>query len=84
MEKVEQTIMMSLSDITVIGHATEGGKYIRKANSSFGTVVWVSGTEWVGSIVKSLTLYFGYIGGSCGASIYPGRTVYLVYSCATT
>ena len=34
----------------------------------------------VGSIVK----YYGYIGASCGARVYPGWTVYLVYSCACT
>ena len=51
-EKVEQTIMMSLSDITVIAHATGGGKYIRKANSSFRTVIWVSGTEQLGPLLS--------------------------------
>ena len=38
----------------------------------------------VGSIVKSLTLYFGYISASHGARIYFGWTVYLVYSCTCT
>ena len=35
MEKVEQTIMMSLDDVTVIAHAIGGGKCIRRASSSF-------------------------------------------------
>ena len=43
MEKVEQMTVMSLSDVTVIACAI-GGKYIRKANLSFGAVIWVSGT----------------------------------------
>ena len=51
-EKVEQMIMMSLSGITVIGHAIGGGKYIRKASSSFWAVVWVSGTEWLGLLLS--------------------------------
>ena len=38
----------------------------------------------VGSIVKSLTLYSGYISASHGSRVYPGWTVYLVYSCACT
>ena len=44
-EKVDQMIMMSLDDITVITHAIWGGKYIRRACSSFKAVIWVSGTE---------------------------------------
>ena len=52
MEKVEQMIMMSLSDITVITHTTGGGKYIRKATSSFGAVIWVSGTERLGLLLS--------------------------------
>ena len=40
-EKVEEMIMMSLSDVTVIAHATGGGKYIRKASLSFRVVIWV-------------------------------------------
>ena len=47
-EKVEQMIMMSLDDITVIARAIWGGKYIRRVSSSFGAVVWVSGTEQLG------------------------------------
>ena len=48
MEKVEHMIMMSLDNITMITHAIWGGKYIRRACSGFGAVVWVSGTEWLG------------------------------------
>ena len=36
-EKVEQMIVMSLSDVAVIDHATGGGKYTRKASLSFGS-----------------------------------------------
>ena len=38
-------VVMSFSDVTMIAHAIEGGKYIRRANLSFGAVIWVSGTE---------------------------------------
>ena len=34
-EKVEQTILTSLDDVTVIPCAIGGGKYIRRASSSF-------------------------------------------------
>ena len=34
-EKVEQTIVMSLDDVTVITCAIGGGKYIRRASLSF-------------------------------------------------
>ena len=51
-EKVEQVIVMSLSDVTVITCAIGGGKYIRKASLSFGTVIWVSGTEWLGLLLS--------------------------------
>ena len=47
-EKAEQTIMMSLEDVTMITHAIWGGKYIRRACSGFGVVIWVSGTEQLG------------------------------------
>ena len=36
MEKIEQMIMMSLDDITMITHAIWGGKYIRRAHLGFG------------------------------------------------
>ena len=51
-EKIEQMILMSFSDVTVIAHSIGGGKYIRRANSSFGAVVWVSGTEWLGLLLS--------------------------------
>ena len=51
-EKVEQTMVMSFSDVTVIAHAIRGGKYIRRANLSFGAVVWVSGTEQLGALLS--------------------------------
>ena len=44
MEKVEQMIVMSLDDITMITHAIWGGKYIKRAHPGFRAVVWVSGT----------------------------------------
>ena len=52
MEKIEQMIMMSLDDFTEIAHAIWGGKYIRRASWSFGAVIWVSGTEWVGLLLS--------------------------------
>ena len=52
MEKVEQMIMISLDDVTMIACAIRGGKYIRRASSSFGAVVWVSGTEWLGLLLS--------------------------------
>ena len=45
LEKLEQMIVMSLDDVTVIACAIWGGKYIRRASLSFMAVVWVSGTE---------------------------------------
>ena len=57
-EKVEQTIMTSLDDVTMIAHAIWGGKYISRAHSGFGTVIWVSGIEHLGLLLspKSSTL----------------------------
>ena len=81
--KVEQMITVSLSDITVIAHAIGGGKYIRKANSSFGAVVWVSVTEWLGHLLSHRPSTLA-ISVPHGARVYPGRTIYLVYSCAST
>ena len=52
MEKVEQMIMTSLDDVTMISHAIWGGKYIRRAHSGFGAVVWVSGTEQLGLLLS--------------------------------
>ena len=69
MEKVEQMIMMSSNDITVICHAIGGGKYIRKASSELSSG-FLALNSW--SFVKSLTLYSGYIGASCGEIVYPG------------
>ena len=53
MEKVDQVIVMSLSDVTVIAHAIGGGKYIRKASLSFEAVIWVSGTEPLGLLLSN-------------------------------
>ena len=50
--KVEQMIVASSNDITVIFHAIREGKYIRKASSSLRAVVWVSGTEQLGSLLS--------------------------------
>ena len=47
-EKVEQMIVMSFYDVTMISPAIGGGKYIRRANMSPRDVVWVSGTEQLG------------------------------------
>ena len=51
MEKVDQTIMMTLSDATVIAHAIGGGKYIMKSSLSFRAVIWVSDTEPLGPLL---------------------------------
>ena len=51
-EKVGQTIVMSLDDITMITRAIWGGKYKRRACSGFGAVVWVSGTERLGLLLS--------------------------------
>ena len=51
-KKVEQTIMTSLDDVTMIAHAILGGKYIRRAHSGFGAVVWLSGTEQLGLLLS--------------------------------
>ena len=40
------------SDVTVITRAIGGGKYIRRANSSFRAIVWVSGTEQLGLLLS--------------------------------
>ena len=47
-ERVEQTIMMSLDDVTMIASAIWGEKYIRRAHSGFGAVIRVSGIECLG------------------------------------
>ena len=52
MERVEQTIMTSLDDITMIAHAIWGGKYITRAHTGFRAVIWVSGTEWLGLLLS--------------------------------
>ena len=52
-EKVEQTIVMSFYDVTAISHAIGGGKYIRKASTSLRAVVWLSGTEQLGQLLRS-------------------------------
>ena len=82
--KVEQTIVTSSNDVTVISCATGGGKYIRKARlEPWGCHLdfW----HWmVGSFIKSPTLYSSYVSASHGARLYPGWTVYLVYSHACT
>ena len=51
-EKVEQTIVTSLDDVTMIAHAIWGGKYIRRAHSGFRAVIWVSGPEWLGLLLS--------------------------------
>ena len=47
-ERVEQMIVMSLDDVTMIAHAIWRGKYIRRAHSGFEAVIWVSGTVCLG------------------------------------
>ena len=45
---VEQMIVISLDDVTMIAHVIWGGKYKKRAHSGFGAVIWVSGTEQLG------------------------------------
>ena len=52
-EKVEQMIMTSFYNVTMISHAIGGGQYIRKASMSLRAVIWVSGTEWLGQLLRS-------------------------------
>ena len=51
-EKVEQMIMTSLDDVSMITHVIWGGKYIRRAHSGFGAVIWVSGSEQLGLLLS--------------------------------
>ena len=51
-ERVEQMIMTSLDDVTMITCAIERGGYIRKAHLGFRAVLWVSGTEWFGLLLS--------------------------------
>ena len=51
-EKVEQMIVTSSNDITVISCAIGGGKYIRKASLGLRAVIWVSGTERLGPLLS--------------------------------
>ena len=51
-EKVEQMIMMSFYDVTMISH-TIGGNYIREVSMSLKAVVWVFGTEQLGQLLRS-------------------------------
>ena len=50
--KVEQMIVMSSNDVTVISCAIGGGKYIRKASLSLRAVVWVSCPKWLGPLLN--------------------------------
>ena len=52
MEKVVQMIVTSLDDITMIACVIWGGKYIRRAHSGFGAVIWVSGTQPLGLLLS--------------------------------
>ena len=52
MEKVEQTIVTPLHNVTMINHAIWGGKYIRRAHSGFRAVIWDSGTEQLGLLLS--------------------------------
>ena len=36
----------------MISCALWGGKYIRRAHTNLGSVVWVSGTEWLGLLIS--------------------------------
>ena len=64
-EILEQTIVMSLYNITRFSHAIEGGNYKRRARLSIRaaaiTVLWVF-RQVFGSLPKPQTLYFGCLG----------------------
>ena len=69
-EKVEQMIVMSFYDVTMISHAIGGENYIREVSMSLGAGNWVFRTEQLSQILrKSLTLYCSYIGASCGEAV---------------
>ena len=51
-ERVQQMVVMSQDDVTMIGHAIWGGKYIRRAHLGIGAVIWVSGTEQLGLLLN--------------------------------
>ena len=46
--RLEQMIVTSLDDVTMLAHAIWGGKYIRRAHLVFGAVIWVSGAVHLG------------------------------------
>ena len=52
-EKVEQIIVTSFYDVTLISHVTGGGNYIREASTSLWAVIWVSRAEWLGQLLRS-------------------------------
>ena len=52
MKKLEQMIVTSLEDVTMITCAIWGGKYIRRAHSGFRAVIWVIGTEQLGLLLS--------------------------------
>ena len=49
-----------------ISHAIEGGNYKRRAQPNLKAILWVFWYQVFGSINKPQTLYFGYLGASCG------------------
>ena len=65
--RLEQMIVMSCNDITRISHAIEGGNYKRRAQPNLRAVIWALWYKAFGSICKSQTLYFRYLGASRGA-----------------
>ena len=65
--RLEETIVTSWNDITKISHAIEGGNYKRRAQRNLGAVIWVFWYKAFGSTNKPQTLYFSYLGASCGA-----------------
>ena len=52
-EKVEQMIVMSFYDITMISHAIGEGNYIREASTSLKAVIWVFRTEQLSQLLRS-------------------------------
>ena len=51
-EKVEQMIMTSSYDVTMI-LCYWGGNYIREVSMSLGDVIWVFGSEQLGQLLRS-------------------------------
>ena len=63
----KQTIVTSWNDVTMIPHAILGGNYKRRTHPNLGAVIWVFWHWMVGSMDKSQTFHYSYLGASCWA-----------------